>query len=73
MKLLFLKQNYNVLSPSSYTHIPVRNLYISWIGLPILLQGNMWTGPGNIKIAHRHMIVEIRTEAAQFPVKEYCT
>jgi hypothetical protein len=43
MKLLFLKQNYNVLSPSSYTHISVGDLYISRIGLPILLQGNMWT------------------------------
>ncbi len=43
MKLLFPKQNYNILSPSSYTQIPVRDLrvYISRIGLPILLQGNM--------------------------------
>ncbi len=48
MKLLFPKQNYNVLSPSSYTHIFVRDLYISMIGLPILLQENMWTDPGNI-------------------------
>ncbi len=48
MKLLFPKRNYNVLSPSSFTHISVRNLYISRIGLPILLQGNMWTNPGNI-------------------------
>ncbi len=48
MKLLFPKQNYNVLSPSSYTHISVRDLYISRIGLPILLQENMWTNPGNI-------------------------
>ncbi len=29
VKLLFPKQNYNVLSPSSYTHISVRDLYIS--------------------------------------------
>ncbi len=35
MKLLF--QNHNVLSPSSYTHISVIHLYISRIGLPILL------------------------------------
>ncbi len=48
MKLLFPKHNYNVLSPSSYTHISVRDLYISRIGLPILLQENMWTDPGNI-------------------------
>jgi hypothetical protein len=48
MKLLFPKQNYNVLSPSSYTHISVRYFYISRIGLPILLQDNMWTNPGNI-------------------------
>jgi hypothetical protein len=48
LKLLFPKQNYNVLSPSSCTHISVRDLYISRIGLPIQLQGNMWTDPGNI-------------------------
>jgi hypothetical protein len=41
VKLLFPKKNYNVLSPSSYIHISVRDLYISRIGLPILLQGNI--------------------------------
>ncbi len=48
MKLLFQKQNDNILPPSSYTHISVRDLHISRISLPILLQGNMWTDPGNI-------------------------
>ncbi len=37
----FPKQNYNVLSPNSYTPISVSNLYISRIGLSILLQPNM--------------------------------
>ncbi len=49
MKLFFPKQNYNVLNPSSYTHISVRDLYISGISLPILLQGNKWTDPGMYK------------------------
>ncbi len=62
MKLLFPKQNYNVLSLSSYTYISVRDLCIFRIGLPILLQGNMWTDPVNIQIDYRHMNVEIGTE-----------
>jgi hypothetical protein len=68
---LFPKQNCNVLSPNSYTHISVRDLYISRIGLFILLQPNMRTDPGNIKIAHRHMNVGIGTEAVQFLFWEY--
>jgi hypothetical protein len=66
MKLLFPKQKYTVLSPNSYTHISVRDLYISWIGLPILLQGNMWTDPGIILIDHRHMnFLELRPRNSQ--------
>jgi hypothetical protein len=31
----------------------------------------MWTDPGNISIAHRHIKEEIGTEATQSPEKEY--
>ncbi len=42
IKLLFQNQNYNVLSPSSYIHISMRDLYISRIGLPILHVDQSW-------------------------------
>ncbi len=44
-------------SPIFHMHVSVSDFYISTIDLPILLQENMWTNPGNIKIAYRHMNV----------------
>jgi hypothetical protein len=53
----------------SYTPIFVRDLYISRIDLPFLLQGILWTDPGKISIALRHMNVDIGTKAVQFSEK----
>jgi hypothetical protein len=36
------------LSPNSYVHASVSDLYIPTVGLPILLQVNRCTDPGNI-------------------------
>jgi hypothetical protein len=60
--------------PSFHIHVSVSNLYILTIDLPILLQENMWTDPGNIDKSvtdTSHMNVAIGTEAAQIPEKEY--
>jgi hypothetical protein len=36
------------LFPHSYIHVSVSDLYIPRIGLPILLQENIWTDSANI-------------------------
>jgi hypothetical protein len=42
------KRNCSGLSPNFHIHVSVSDLYIPMIGLPILLQENMWTDPVNI-------------------------
>jgi hypothetical protein len=65
------KRNCAALVPNLHIHMSVSDLYISRIGPLILLQPNRQTDRGNTYIVHRHMNVEIRTEAAQFPFWEY--
>jgi len=54
--ILFPKLNHNILSPNSYTHISVRDLYISRIGLSILLQHECrnWDGGRAIPFLEIH-------------------
>jgi hypothetical protein len=47
-KQIYLEKELRCLSPNVHMHVFVSDLYIPTIGLPILLQENMWTDPGNI-------------------------
>ena len=48
LKQIFPEKEYRGLSPNFHIHVSVSGLYIPTIDLPILLQENMWTDPGNI-------------------------
>ncbi len=65
-KKIFPEKELRGLSPYFHIHLSVSDLYIPTMGLPILLQENIWTESGKIKIAHRHMNVEIGKAAIQF-------
>jgi hypothetical protein len=68
MKLLFPKQNYNVLSPSSYTQISARDvptLYMYIQDQSAYCAAGKYVDRSWEYIAYRHMNVEIGTEAAQ--------
>jgi hypothetical protein len=47
-KQIFPEKELRGHNPNFHIHLSVRDLYIPTIDLPILLQENMWTDPGNI-------------------------
>ncbi len=47
LKLIFPEKELRSLSPKFHIHVSVSDLYIPTIGLPIMLQENMWTDPGD--------------------------
>jgi hypothetical protein len=50
LKQIFLEKELRGLNPNFHIHVSVvSDLYIPMIGLPILLQENMWTHPGKYK------------------------
>ncbi len=73
MKLLFPKQNYNILSPSSYTHISVRDLYTYFLDQSAYSAAWKYVDRSweNINRSQKHMNMEIGSEAEQFSENEY--
>jgi len=56
------------MSPNFHIHVSVSNFNIPRIGLPIMLQPNRQTDPGNIYIANRYCtgMQELRTRPRSF-------
>jgi hypothetical protein len=48
LKSIFPEKEMCGLSPNFHIQASVSDLYIPTIGVPILVQENMWTDPGNI-------------------------
>ncbi len=48
LKQIFPEKELRSYSPSSYIHVPVSDLYIPLIALPIRLQENRWTERGYV-------------------------
>jgi hypothetical protein len=48
LKQIFPEKEMRGHSPNFHIHVSVSDFYIPTIDLPILLQENMWTDPGNI-------------------------
>ncbi len=46
-KQIFPEKELRSLSPNFHIHVSVNDLHIPMLGLPILLQEDMWTDPGN--------------------------
>ncbi len=46
-KKIFPEKELRGFNPNFYIHVSMSDVYITTIVLPILLQENMWTDPGN--------------------------
>jgi hypothetical protein len=68
---VFPEKELRGLSLNFHICVSVSDLYIPTIGLPIFLQQNMQTDPGNIKIGQRNLNLGIWTMVAQFLFWEY--
>jgi hypothetical protein len=71
LKQIFPEKQYRGLKPNFQVHVSVSELYITTMGLPLLLEEICGPILGIYKLLTDTMNVEIGAEAAQFPEKEY--